>query len=134
MHTNEIVEFFRQHKFRATPQRVAVYKYLWENRTHPDVEEIYHSVVKDNPSFSKTTVYNSVEALAEYGLIIPVRIDSQRIHYDANPNFHGHFICNCCKKIFDFDISKIENKGIDNFNITQQDVYYSGLCPQCNNQ
>lgn len=134
MQTNEIVEFFHQHKFRATPQRIAVYKYLWDNRTHPDVEEIYHSVAKDNPSFSKTTVYNSVEALAEYGLIIPVRIDSGRIHYDANPNFHGHFICDNCKKIFDFDIAKIENKGIEDFQIKQQDVYYSGLCPHCKQQ
>ena len=131
MHKSDIVKLFRQHNLRVTPQRIAIYKYLSEHFTHPDVEQVYNSVIKDNPSFSKTTVYSSLDALAQAGLIIPVKIDSERIHYDANPNFHGHFICDNCKKIFDFDITKLEGFGMDNFEIKQKDVYLSGLCPEC---
>ena len=131
MQNSEIISLFKEHNFRATPQRIAVYKYLYENRTHPDVDEIYNAVIRENPSFSKTTVYNSLEALAQEGIIIPVRIDSERIHYDANAAFHGHFICEECKHIFDFDITEFKSEGIDNFDIKQKDVYVSGLCPEC---
>ena len=89
----EIIGLFRENNFRATPQRIAVYKYLYENRTHPDADEIYKSVISANPSFSKTTVYNSLQALEERGLIARVNIDGERAHYDADMSLHGHFIC-----------------------------------------
>jgi Fur family peroxide stress response transcriptional regulator len=129
--TAEIATFFKEKSFRATPQRIAVYKYIYDNPHHPDVDEIYKNVLKDNPSFSKTTVYNSLQALEECGLIIPVRIDSQRIHYDVTTALHGHFICKKCKRIFDFSINGINCDGINDFAVEQKDVYYSGLCPEC---
>lgn len=129
--TREIVELFRQKGLKATPQRVAVYKFLDENRIHPDVETVYCQVVKDNPSFSKTTVYNCLKDLSANGLLIPVMIDNDKIRYDADTSFHGHFICEKCKKIFDFDCVDYKAKGIDGFVINQKDVYYSGLCNCC---
>ena len=87
MQTKEITELFKQNGIKATAQRIAVYKYLYENRIHPDVDTVYKNMVKDNPSFSKTTVYNCLQALTDSGLIIPVVIESEKIRYDANPNF-----------------------------------------------
>ena len=100
--TAEIVQIFKDRGFKATPQRIAVYKYLCEHRTHPDVESVYRAVLEDNPAFSKTTVYNALQALDACGLIIPVTIDSGRIHYDADTRFHGHFRCEKCGRIYDF--------------------------------
>ena len=85
MQTKEITELFKQNGIKATAQRIAVYKYLYENRIHPDVDTVYKNMVKDNPSFSKTTVYNCLQALTDSGLIIPVVIESEKIRYDANP-------------------------------------------------
>ena len=131
MQTKDIVALFKQKGFRATPQRIEVYRYLCDNPHHPDVEEIYKSLLQGNPSFSRTTVYNSLEALRKQGLIIAVNIDNQRVHYDAYTDLHGHFICEKCRRIFDFGIDGIENHGIDGFSVKQKDVYYSGLCPEC---
>ena len=100
--TAEIVQIFKDRGFKATPQRIAVYKYLCEHRTHPDVESVYRAVLEDNPAFSKTTVYNALQALDACGLIIPVTIDSGRIHYDADTRFHGHFRCEKCGRIYDW--------------------------------
>ena len=55
MQTKEITELFKQNGIKATAQRIAVYKYLYENRIHPDVDTVYKNMVKDNPSFSKTS-------------------------------------------------------------------------------
>ncbi|MGN0458120.1 MAG: Fur family transcriptional regulator [Eubacterium sp.] len=131
MNELEIVNIFKENSFRATPQRIAVYKYLCENPTHPDADEIYKSVIKMNPSFSKTTVYNSLQALEEQGLIIKINIDSDRVRYDAHKKLHGHFVCEKCNKIYDFDVEKIVCCGIDDFIISKKDVYYRGICPEC---
>lgn len=131
MQEKQITALFREKGLRATPQRIAVYKYLFDNRIHPDVEQIYSSVVKANPSFSRTTVYNSVRTLQEQGFIKAVTIDSSRIRYDANVKTHGHFICRKCSEIFDFDIEAIKHSGMDDFDIECNDVYCSGLCPEC---
>lgn len=127
----EITDLFRKNNFRATPQRIAVYKYLMENPTHADADEIYKCLVKIHPSFSKTTVYNSLQSLEEQGLIHKTIIDSQRVRYDANIELHGHFICDKCKKIYDFQVAGIDAKGLEGFDIREKDVYYRGICPEC---
>ena len=134
MRQEQIIEMFREKGFRATPQRVAVFEYLFENRIHPDPDSIYKSVIKNHPGFSKTTVYNALRALCENGFVIPVTIDETRTHYDANVGFHGHFKCSCCSRIFDFDVPACNEEGLNGFSITHRDVYYSGLCPSCYNK
>lgn len=132
--TAEIKELFRQNGLKATPQRIAVYKFLVENRIHPDVETVYSQVIKSNPSFSKTTVYNCLKDLSGCGLLIPVMIDNEKIRYDADTSFHGHFKCEKCGSIFDFKCVDTKNVGIEGFEIKQKDVYYSGLCNHCKNK
>ncbi len=131
MNEIDITALFKQRGFRATPQRIAVFKYLCENPTHPDADEIYRSVISIHPSFSKTTVYNSLQSLVENGFITKINIDGTRVRYDANTSLHGHFICNCCGKIFDFDVSNVQYSGIDGFSVATKDVYFSGLCNEC---
>lgn len=131
MDTNEIVALFKEKGLKATPQRIAVYNFLAENRIHPDVETVYQSMIIDNPSFSKTTVYNCLQALTNCGLLIPVKIDNEKIRYDADTSFHGHFKCDVCGRIYDFKCFDEKISGIDNFQIKQKDVYYSGLCSRC---
>jgi Fur family peroxide stress response transcriptional regulator len=126
-----IAQLFKENNFRATPQRIAVYKYLCENPVHPDADCIYQNVLKNNPSFSKTTVYNSLQALEQQGLIVSINIDSNRIHYDATTAFHGHFECEKCKRIYDFNVQNVVCTGLDGFEIKRKDVYYSGICPEC---
>lgn len=131
MNTKDIAVIFKQKGIKATPQRIAVYNFLVENRIHPDVETVYSNVVKDNPSFSKTTVYNCLQILADCGLLIPVKIDNEKIRYDADTSFHGHFRCERCGKIYDFKCDDTKVSDLDSFEIRQKDVYYSGLCSCC---
>lgn len=134
MKTREITDLFKEKGIKATPQRIAVYKFLAENHIHPDVDTVYNQVTKEHPSFSKTTVYNCLSALTKSGLLIPVKIDNEKIRYDADTDFHGHFICESCGKIFDFRCSEEKLPCLDGFEIRQRDVYYSGLCSCCKNK
>ncbi|MEZ3421227.1 MAG: transcriptional repressor [Eubacterium sp.] len=134
MKTEDIVSLFKEKNFRATPQRIAVYDYVFENRNHPDVIAVYANVKKQYPAFSKTTVYNALKALEKAGFIIPVMIDGERIRYDADTKLHGHFYCGVCKKIYDFETDQPQVSGLSGFSVKQKDVYYSGICPCCKNK
>lgn len=131
MNKDEIISLFKEKSFRATPQRIAVFDYVCNNRTHPDVLEIYDFVLKNNPAFSKTTVYNALKALKEQGLLKTICIDDERVRYDANTDLHGHFRCENCGKIFDFNVKKLDFIIPDGFVVNHKDVYYSGLCDCC---
>lgn len=133
MKKTEILELFRANSLRATPQRICVFTYLLENRCHADAEQVYSEVKKENPSFSKTTVYNALGALCESGLIIPVTLESGRVRYDADTALHGHFKCKKCSTIYDFNIDSLEYSGLDGFETEQKDVYFSGICARCKN-
>lgn len=131
MNKDDIVALFKKKGLKATTQRIAVYEYLFEHRIHPDVQTVYSEVVKANPSFSKTTVYNCLKDLSACGLLIPVMIENGVIRYDADTSFHGHFRCESCGEIFDFSCVEEKLSGIDGFEIRQRDVYYSGICKNC---
>lgn len=53
MTQDKILALFREKGFRATPQRIAVFNYVYEHRDHPDVLAIYENVLKTNPGFFK---------------------------------------------------------------------------------
>jgi len=42
--------------------------------THPTAEMIYQKIVKDVPTMSKTTVYNTLKLLLEKGLVLGITI------------------------------------------------------------
>lgn len=134
MNTQEIKELFNARGIKATPQRIAVYKFLAENPVHPDVETVYSNVISDNPSFSKTTVYNCLKDLSARGIIMPVKIDSEKIRYDADTGYHGHFRCDRCGNIYDFVCGGEVSCNLNGFEIRQKDVYYSGICNRCKNK
>lgn len=130
----KVSEILKEAGIRPTTQRIDVYKYLLENRTHPSADSIYCALSEQYPSFSRTTIYNSLLVLMSSGLVIPVNIDSTEVHYDSNTEYHGHFICSRCKKIIDIKIEKSEDDfpEISDCTVEQRDYYLHGLCADCN--
>lgn len=118
---------------RPTAQRLAVYEYLLTHRTHPSAEAIYEALLPVYPSFSRTTIYNSLKALMQAGLIRVVTIDPQEQHFDGDAADHGHCRCDKCGRLFDFPFpaDRIAELIPDGFAVTRQDVFFTGLCKDC---
>jgi len=133
MTTAEISAKLKEYGVRPTPQRIEVYRFLAEHPIHATADVIYESLSPENPSFSKTTIYNTIKVLTGCGLIHPIFIDSESVRYDANTKNHGHFKCTGCGKVFDFfadfEVGKIT--GLDGFSVDAKDLYYYGICPEC---
>lgn len=131
MTRTQIAEEMSRRGLRATSQRLSVYEYLFEHRTHPTVDTIYEDLLPDNPSFSRTTVYNTLHVLEKSGMIRSLSIEAGEMHYDADAADHGHFLCTQCKKIYDFPISTETVNCPEDFKVEQVNIFISGTCKKC---
>jgi Fur family peroxide stress response transcriptional regulator len=130
-----IIQRFSDHDIRLTPQRIGVYRYLLENRIHPTVENVYLALKNQNPSLSKTTIYNTVEALTKAGLIRVVRVKEGDARLDEHTDQHGHFLCCECNSIYDFNLDGCRYPdSLHDFYIDSIDVIASGICNKCKKQ
>ena len=133
MTNTDTVRVLQDRGVRPTPQRVAVYEYLLSHRTHPSADVIYEELVKSYPTFSRTTIYNSLKALMQAGLIRVVTIDPLEQHFDGNAADHGHCRCQRCGRVIDVVLPPelLDALIPDGFAVTQQDVFFTGVCKDC---
>lgn len=127
-------ERYRDLKIKLTPQRLAILSYLNGNKTHPSAEDIYRAVLKEFPTMSFATVYNTLEALKNKGSVQEIKIDAGKRRYDPGSTKHHHLICIKCKTIVDvnkdFKLSITEDltKG---FSILGNSIEFYGVCSKC---
>lgn len=113
--------------------RIKILKYLMDKKNHPTVDMLYKDLKKDIPTLSKTTVYNTLKVFLENNIVQEISIENGEKRFDANVKVHGHFKCENCGKIFDFECNVISNDArLDNFKINKKDIYFKGICKECN--
>ena len=95
------INYLRGLGVSPSPQRVAIYDFLKNNAIHPTVDTIYQAVIKELPTISRTTVYNTVKKLVDAGAVQEVIIEDGELRYDADMSDHGHFKCMSCGKVYD---------------------------------
>lgn len=130
---SEMVDMMRQAGLRPSAQRLAVLRHVGNTHSHPSSDEVYRELQTAFPSLSRTTVYNSLHALVDAGLVRELEIDAGNKRYDLAPQApHGHFICRRCGRIFDMPLppgfAAVTPPG---FRIDSVDIYGKGLCPDC---
>lgn len=130
MTSEQIHDFMRKRDIMPSYQRVEIYKYLYENTNHPSVDEIYSVLSLSIKTLSKTTVYNTLKLFIEKGIAKSLTIDSNETRYETRTDEHGHFQCLNCSDIFDFDVdlSLLNDKFSEDFQINQHHIYFKGYC------
>ena len=118
-----------------TPQRLAVYRSLVSRRDHPSVDAVFADLRRKLPTLSKTTVYSTMQRLAEKGLILTLHGDGDEVRYDGFTEFHAHFRCRACGKVFDIMLEKPHCRPFaklpEGFAAEGEELTYHGLCPAC---
>jgi len=120
-------------------QRQVILDELRSVDTHPSVDELYAEVHKKHPSISKATVYRNVRQLAEKGIILQIAIANDVARYDGCTDFHHHFICNHCGKVFDVymdcanDYEKLSTgiQGKYGYIVDRCMISFIGTCLEC---
>lgn len=133
---SQITEMIHKGGLRPSVQRIAVLSFVANTKLHPTADEIYGVLSDRFPSLSRTTVYNSLHALVDAGLIRELEIESGNRHYDLAPQLpHSHFVCRMCGKIIDMSMpSGVSEMITPGFQIDSIDVYFKGICPECLNK
>jgi Fur family peroxide stress response transcriptional regulator len=129
-------EALRSRGLRLTHQRLQVAREIAKDDTHPDVESIYHGVRKRVPTISLDTVYRTVAALAELGLVNRVNATPGPTRYDGNVSRHHHFVCTRCGLVRDvysdaLDGIKAPEETSALGTVESVKVQLRGICREC---
>jgi Fur family peroxide stress response transcriptional regulator len=131
-----ISAYLQKNNIKPSFQRIKILGYLLENKNHPNVDNIYTELVKEIPTLSRTTVYNTLNLFLKEHIVRCIYTEDNEIRYDFISKNHGHFKCNECNLIYDFpiDIESYNVKDLDDFQIYERNVYFKGICSSCKNK
>ncbi len=129
----EIQKYLLKNHIKPSFPRLKVFEYLATNASHPTVDDIYRALVVEIPTLSKTTIYNTLDLFLRANVIRAVTIDGNELRYDVDITDHGHFKCERCNSIYEFDIDPdaLSASDLDGFEVRERNVYYRGICPKC---
>jgi Fe2+ or Zn2+ uptake regulation protein len=129
------VQILKSKSIKITPQRLEILKYLDKHKNHPTADKIYVDLKVNNPSLSKTTVYNSLEILNKNKIIQSLSITGSESRYDFKIDMHHHFMCKKCGRIIDIYLScpNIKKTLKEGYKIQEVHGYFKGICKDCIN-
>jgi len=132
-----MIAALREAGYRITPQRQAICRLLAGTDTHPTAQEIFEQLKTEYPSLSLATVYNTLEALVNLGLVFALgSAGDGRVHYDADTQPHVNLACISCHRVVDLPSEHIQALDEEvsmhsGYRILGARVLYYGLCPDC---
>jgi Fur family peroxide stress response transcriptional regulator len=124
----------REHKLKATPQRIAIIDALFLNG-HVSTEFLYLTMLKKFSSISLATIYKNINLMLENCLINEVKLPHAKSVYELTKSSHSHLLCKKCGNIEDVAINLetlVANiSEITEFQIDKTDFILSGNCKNC---
>jgi len=133
MDVKELNDYLTKRGIRPSFHRIKILEYLFMNKTHPTVDDIYKALINEIPTLSRTTIYNTLSLFVEKGIVSQLIIDEGEARYDLREKPHAHFRCIKCGRIFDidFDCALFKEKFIDGNKIIETQVNIIGICKDC---
>jgi len=123
------LQILREHGVQPTPQRLAVLEFIQKSQTHPSADDVYSSVRRTCPTVSRATVYNTLNLLAEKGVIKTQLLRERGLVFDAHVHRHHHFIDEETGQIHDVPWEAVQihaGDGLSKFEIREIQVVMRG--------
>ena len=134
--TSDVAAALRRSGYRVTPQRLAVASTLADAGRHLSAEEVMGAVAESVPGVSLPTVYASLEALEDAGVVRRVAAGRGAALYDGGPAAHHHMVCRRCGAVADLEAevglsgALARARGLG-FAAEGAEVVVRGLCARC---
>lgn len=134
--TDQFINKCRSKGLSVTPQRLAIYKSLLDDETHPNPESVFNKIKGENPTISFATVYKTLETFQKHGIISLVTNLHNTVRYDPITDPHHHAVCVKCKKVIDvFDDRLNELPAppsiLSNNILLNHSVQFNVVCADC---
>ena len=126
----------RRRGIPVTVQRRVIFSALIEREDHPTVDQVFAEVKARIPGVSRTTVYRTLETLANLGLARRTNHFAASARFDGNMEQHHHLVCTLCGKVIDFQdpsltIANLPDTRRSGFTLLDYSVYFEGFCSDC---
>jgi Fur family peroxide stress response transcriptional regulator len=124
----------RERGLRVTPQRLAVYRALASDLSHPTAESVYTKLAPKMSGLSQATVYRILELLEAEDLIRRVSGPQAIGRFDANLEPHQHILCRVCGSLSDVSLPEFNTPDlpeVPDFAVEELDIRLVGRCHKC---
>ncbi|MFC6712457.1 Fur family transcriptional regulator [Branchiibius cervicis] len=128
----------RAHGERVTPARRAILAVLRDDPRHLDAETIATQVADREPGVHRATVYRSLQALSDCGVVTHTHVPSGATiyHLAQSAPQHAHLQCERCEKFFDVPaewLDQIARNASERygFAIDRSHAALLGVCADC---
>jgi len=133
---DEFLDKCHDNALNVTPQRLAIYKALVKDKSHPNPERIYKSIKPDFPTISLATVYKTLETFEKKGIVAVVTPLHDTVRYDAEMHHHHHIVCVRCKKVVDLINSELDKLPIpkavlEGNQYLNYNIEFNVICSEC---
>ena len=134
--SEEYVPKLRSLGYRMTPQRLAILHVLHHSGGHLTPAEVYERAQIQLPGLTETTVYRTLEFLAENGLARPAHMGSGHLVYEIARHEHHHLKCRVCGGEMEVEHTVLESlyhqlESASGYRLTDSHLTFFGLCPNC---
>ncbi len=130
----DVISLLKDSGLRVTPQRIAVLTFMDSHREHSTADEIYLSLKQEFPSLSAATVYNTLRAFIEAGIVKELRNGDHASRFDINTSSHHHLVCVQCGLMTDVELPEVPLEKIGrehHFEVSDYHVEIKGVCSAC---
>ena len=132
----KLAKELRERGFRITPQRRVILHILRHANAHLTPSEVYELASLSLPGLTETTVYRTLEFLANNGLAQVVFSDKSKHAYEISDYAHHHLICRQCGMEVEIPHAKAEALYTElqestGFQLMENHITFFGLCPDC---
>jgi len=126
----------RARGYRMTPQRHAILHVLCHSGEHLSPASVYEQAREELPGLTETTVYRTLEFLAENGLARPAHMGNWHLFYEIARHEHHHLKCRNCGSEIEVEhalLSKLyrQLESASGYRLTDSHMIFFGLCPNC---
>lgn len=130
------VDLLRRHGVQVTAQRLAVLRAV-SAAPHASADTVLHAVRNDIGAISRQSVYESLSALAEAGVLRRIQPQGSPSRFESRVgDNHHHVVCRDCGRLDDVDCAVgytpcLTASNDLGFVIDEAEVVYWGRCPDC---
>jgi Fe2+ or Zn2+ uptake regulation protein len=125
----DLIRLLREHGIPPTPQRLAVVGYALGKKGHRTADEAWAQARRTCPTVSRATVYNTLNLLAEKGLLKLHRIRGGAAVFDSNLERHHHLVDEETGEIHDIPWDAVTVTGarkVEGFEVSDYQVVLRG--------
>ncbi len=124
---------------KITPQRLLITDIIHDARGHLTAGEIIEHVQSKMPGVNKSTIYRTLDILAEAGCVYKTELNNEFVYHHDDKGHHHHLKCVQCGKVVNCDeaaLAPLENSLQQkyNFRVDFRHMVINGICQECLNK